>query len=264
MKHNTPSSYVNDLSRRVRSLETMEIPIAGSSAGTALAAYQMLPQLRLFVPFSSTDESGNAYDLSGQGRTLANTGSATFGVVNSSAYAAVDGATQYFNRGDEAGLDITGALTIGGWFYASALVAASAYTLIAKSGAAGARGYTIYIGNGASSVLNGQISSDGTATTTVTSAYDVAATEWRYIAMRYTPSTELALFDTPSGVLTKTVNTTAIPAAMVNNANQLTIGARSDTSFKFNGRFALCYLCAAALSDATIEALYQQTLGLFA
>lgn len=233
------------------------------AVANAISTYLTLPQLRGFWPYSSVNEAGNAYDLSGQGRILTNTGPAPFGVAGLAPYASLDGATQYFSRADEAGLDVTGALTIGGWVYASALVAASFYTIAAKSAGAGVRGYTIYIGNGANSVLNGQVSVDGTATTMVTTSYDVTAANWRFIAMRYTPSTELALFDTPGNVLTKTTNVVAIPAASVNNNQALTFGARSDAATKFNGRLALCWLCAGAVSDLAITNLYQQTKALF-
>jgi hypothetical protein len=90
--------------------------------GNAISYYLGLPGLRAFWPMSSVNETGNVYDLSGQGRTLTNNNAATFGVYGLQSYATFNGVNQYLSRADEAGLDITGELTMGCWirFHANA------------------------------------------------------------------------------------------------------------------------------------------------
>jgi len=83
--------------------------------GNAISLYLGVEQLRAYYPFSSVDENGDVYDLSGQARTIANVNAPTFGVYSLQPYATVNGVNQAFRRGDEAGLDITAKLTIGMW-----------------------------------------------------------------------------------------------------------------------------------------------------
>ncbi len=82
-------------------------------AGAALG----LPQLRAYWPFTSVNEGGNVYDLSGQARILTNNATATFSTSDLRAYGVTNGTSQYFSRATEAGLEFTGAMTVLGWWY---------------------------------------------------------------------------------------------------------------------------------------------------
>lgn len=221
-----------------------------------IARFLGLPGLRGFWPMSSVDNAGAVYDLSGQGRTLTNTGTATFAATTPGLpYGVFNGSTQYLSRADEAGLDITGALTFGGWFYSADL--SSTRGLIGKWGTAGASGgYLLYQSSGGVAA----IIEDGSGNTYQRGGETVLVNTWYFIAGRYTPSTELALWVNN----TKTTNTTSIPASLRNNAIDFRIGVYGSPAANFlNGRAALGFLCAAALADAQITDLYNSTRGLF-
>lgn len=88
-----------------------EIP---NRLGMYLSEFLTLPGLRGFWPMSSMNENGGAMDLSAQGRTLAATGTPGYAVYNNQllAYSDYDGATQFHSRASEAGLNLTGELTL--------------------------------------------------------------------------------------------------------------------------------------------------------
>ena len=226
-----------------------------------IARFLGLPGLRGFWPMSSVDNAGAVYDLSGQGRTLTNTGPATFGATTPGLpYGIFNGTTQYLSRADEAGLDITGALTMGGWFYATAFTPATIHIGMGKySTAAGNFSYRLTFQT-ATSTTAAQISGDGTDEIAVTSSLAAVINSWHFLTLRYTPSTELAIWVND----TKTVNTTSIPAALFNGNAAFQINGRAGgTNNLFAGRAALGFLCAAALADAQITDLYNSTRGLF-
>src|SRR3990172_4789567 len=99
------------LDRRIRNIETMG---NGVFLGNVLASYMALPGLVGFWPMSSIQRStGNAYDLSGQGRTLTYNGNPAYTYYNGLVpYIDLDGTGDYLSRSDETDLDITGAETI--------------------------------------------------------------------------------------------------------------------------------------------------------
>lgn len=227
-----------------------------------IARFMGLPGLRGFWPFSSVNESGNVYDLSGQDRILTNTGTATFGVTTPGLpYGVFNGSTQYLSRADEAGLDITGALTMGLWVYPTTVTPGTAYVAMGKrSATAGNYSYRLTL-NTTGNIFSGSVSSDGTVETLVNAASGPSVNNWYFLALRLTPSTELALWANGA----KTVNTTSIPATIYNGTSAFQIcGAGGGTNNLFAGRAALGFLCAAALADAQITDLYNSTCGLFA
>jgi hypothetical protein len=222
-----------------------------------VSTISMMPQLRGFWPMSSVNESGQVMDLSGQGRTLSNTGTTPFAVSGLAPYASFDGATQYLSRADEAGLDITGALTLGGWFQFGAFAAEQ--DCISKWAAAGnQRSYMLIMqATGKAKIA---ITTDGSTIKDIEQASaDTATNTWRFLVGRFTPSTEIAIWSND----VKAVNAAAIPATIYNSSTAFAIGARSDGTLKVNGKSALCFLCAAALSDTIINNLYQQSRSLF-
>lgn len=231
----------------------------------AISAGLMLPALRAFWPMSSADESGNALDLSGQGRTLSYNGNPAYSAVGLAPFLNLDGAGDYLSRADEAGLDITGTettvgaalrgLTILGWFEADAFGAAAG--LMGKWAAAGNRSYLLY--KLAADTPRFSVSGDGTAEVAVTAASAMTAA-WYCIAGRFTPSTELALF--VNGV--KTTNLAGVPASIYSGNASFTIGGYDSPVANFlDGRPSLCALCAAALPDCFVNAFYEQTRALY-
>jgi hypothetical protein len=216
--------------------------------GNAISYYLGLPQLRGFWPMSSVNENGNPYDLSGQGRTLTNNNAATFGVYGLQSYTTLNGANQYHSRVDEAGLDITGTLTMGAWIRP---IANAAGTILAKYDVAtNNRSYRITRLIGGAIVTN--ISTDGINIVTATSTEITALNSWAFIAMRFIPSTSLTVF-----VNSKSISlAVGIPATIFNSNAIFCAGVNSNLTTYFGGDIVFPFLCAAACSDAQINALY--------
>jgi hypothetical protein len=176
-------------------------------------------------------------------------------------YMDCNGTTQYLNRADEAGLDITGNLTVGGWVWRDTDGAFERF--INKANNTGnQRAYRIFR-NAAAGVAGAwgfEISSNGTATTFALATSNTPTSAWEFVVARYTVSTEMALFINN----TKYTNTTSIPAAIFNSSAEFRIGADSAGSAFLDGRVALCFLTGSPLSDATIYTLYTRTWPIFA
>src|SRR5690606_17145480 len=111
--------------------------------------------------FSSTDNSGAVYDLSGQGRILTNANVGVGVLANGLPYGNFNGTTAQLTRADEAGLDITGALTFGGWFYLNDL---NTRAIMSKAAAAPNFGFQMAVITGTNK-LRAQVSGNGTAIT---------------------------------------------------------------------------------------------------
>jgi len=217
-----------------------------------MSTMEMLPELRGLWPFSSINENGNAIDMSGQGRTMTNVGAANRGVAGLVPYASLNGTTQYFSRASEAGLSIASWLTFGGWIAPSNNVAGG---LLSK-GAGASTGFWSY--RTATAVIVFGIGDGAASFAQVVSTNTAPAAAWNFFACRYTPSTELTVF--LNGV--KTTNAAGIYASIPANANALELG-RVFGGSPFAGSNSLYFLCAAALSDAVINNLYQQSRAAF-
>lgn len=248
------------IQEQLRTIET--------GVGDPASLFLSLPGLVGFWPMSGVDvSSGDAYDISGQGRRLTYNGNPTYNIYNNLiAYIDLDGTGDYLSRVDESDLDITGTeahnatairgLTMGGWFWSD--ITSTDQNLIGKWNATGnLRAYTLNLT--ADNSIAGHVSTNGTTQTTVSSTAAIAAGEWFWAAMRFTPSAELANWSND----TKTINTTSIPASIFNSSAELQIGARDAGTTLLNGRASLCFLCANALPDTLIDYLFQETRGCF-
>lgn len=229
---------------------------AGNFA-TAISGILALPQLRGFWPMSSVDESKNVYDLSGQGRTLSPQTNPSFGTEGLTPYLLLNG-SHYLDRADEAGLDITGALTLGGWFWRDG--GGANQGLITKAIVSGDQRSYSFLLDSDDRVLLG-ISTDGTsANQTFFTGSATPLGEWFFAAAKFIPSSEVALW--LNG--TKTNHTSSIPASIFNSTAQLMVGSVFTTSGNLlDGRVALPFICAAALTDRTITNIYEATRILF-
>lgn len=224
------------------------------SLGNVVSNHLMLPGLRGFWPFSSIDDAAAVHDLSGQGRNLTYAVGYSLGVLGLLPYAGFAGGG-YLLRADEAGLDITGSCTWGGWFYATGV--AGTQGLIGKWGAPGVSGaYLLYLSGATPTV----IIEDGAGAFTSHPGPAITATTWNFIAGRFTSASELAIF--VNGTWARLA--AGIPAALRNNAIDFRIGAYGNPAAnQLTGRAALCWLCAGAASDAVVNNLYQQARPLF-
>ncbi len=250
------------LDRRIRNIEALG---DGVFLGNVWASYMALPGLVGFWPMNSVQRStGNAWDMSGQTRTLTYTGNPAYAYFNGLvAYIDLDGTGDYLTRADETDMDIQGdefafssgasGLTIGGWFWIRDT--AGTPSLLGKHDNASAAGsaYLLYISSNAANFLvySGTTASDAASAT-------LSIETWYFIAGRYTPSSEVAVFVNN----TKSSDTASIPATINNVAAAFQIGARAGGN-PLNARAALCFLCANSLGDDLISSLFSSSRILF-
>ncbi len=240
---------------------------------TAISKFLLLPGLIGFWPMSSVQRStGNAYDLSGQGRTLTYNGNPTYNIYNGFVpYIDFDGVGDFLSRADETDLDVLGSetiyysgvrgLTLGGYFWLENL--AGSQGLISKwVGAGNQRSYDLLFSGSFFARVNSTGAAPG-GNFTATSLVTPVTNQWFFIVNRFIPSLSIDIFVTNpvTSILTKDTNTTSPVASIFNSTAALEIGRI--TPSLLTGRASLCFLCANALSDALIDALFQQTRRLF-
>lgn len=257
------------LEARIKNLETIPRTRTGKM-GPVFSNFLSLPGLRgLWLP-GNVDNTGNVFDVSGQGRTLTYTGNPTIKMYNFVVpYYVLDGTGDYFSRADEAGLDVLGSesymatayrgLTLGGWFrWSGVSVAAGDTGLVTKYNATGnQRSYALYT-NGTDSEARFIISTDGTATKEVDSTVVLAQDIWYFIVGRYDPSTEIMVSVNGSS----NTNTVSIPATLFNATAQFDIGAVGTSGIN-NCDWALAFLCASYVSNELITKLFNMSRSLF-
>jgi len=258
------------ISIRAEQDRRFEIPLSYGSYATDLAA---LPMARGVWPLAAVESSGNAFDCSGNVRTLTYNGNPLYGVHNSFVpYLDLDGTGDSLSRADEAGHDILGTetyvtaaqrgLMMYLWFWVDAVTANVG--LIGKFATAGnQRSYVLRI-NSASNTLDFIVSSNGTAETTVSSTVALTLGVWNFIAARYTPSTELALWHGSSTGYTKYTNTTAIPASVANSTTRFEIGGMNTGANLLDGRVSVGALYAALHADGVVDFAFETGRGVFA
>lgn len=242
--------------RRQEQTDTADSPYPVSTM--AFARFLALPALRAFWPFSSVTEAAVVVDMSGQARNLTASGAMAFAVMTQGGAYATLGGSSYFYRADEAGLDITTAMTWGGWYYMTNTSATRAY--MTKYTAAGnqiAYGilYSSVTGN-----IEARVSGDGAAFTTAASTVtpgDYDAT-WIFVVGRYDPSASLSIFVNDTVV----TNTTSIPAALYSGSAQLLLGG-INAGVAYLGRLSASFICSYPLSNAMITNLYQNTRAMY-
>lgn len=232
------------------------------SLAKAVSTYLSLLQLRGLWPMSSGE--ANIYDVSGNSRTLTRNGTVLYGITGLAPYANFNGTTAYLSRADESGLDISGTethvvgayqgLTMGAWVNLSTLTGNQ--NIIGKRAGAGQFSYFFRSLVG---VADFQVSVDGTALVGISHSTTISVSTWTFLVCRFDPSTELAIWINDD----KEVNTTSIPASIFNSTAPFQISGYNGTNELLNGSVSLPFLCAAALSDAVIVNLFQQTRGLF-
>lgn len=228
--------------------------------GEVYAEFTSLPGLVGFWPMSSVQRStGNAYDLSGQGRTLTYNGNPTYNIHNSLIpYIDLDGTGDFLSRADETDLDILGneaiyaaavrGLATGGWFWLDSTVGNREF-VTKHDGTVAGSAFALDQNGGASkfSVYSGAVVFNSPTQVIATGA-------WYFLAGVYVPSTSLSLFQ--NGIRSQLA--AGVPAAINNSAAGLNIGATSGVNL-LDGRAALCFLCANALSDLRIQRLFNVT-----
>lgn len=248
----TTHENVYELARQDKEIERFKCWDVGPTAGDAVSYHLSLPMLRAFWPMSSVDAGNGAIDVSGQARHLTNGGAAGYSrTALDMPYATfTGGSTSYLTRADEAGLDVTGQLTLGGWFYFNAVTGVN---FCGKTGASGSYAYGLQTSGSAAAMY---VSTNGTTVVSAVSSLGVIqANRWHFIVGRYVPSTELAVYYDA----VKTSNITSIPASINNSTAAFQIGGASALSQFMNGNAGLVFLCATSLSDTQINVLLNTT-----
>lgn len=242
-----------------------------------ISPFLAIPGLVGFWPMSSVQRStGNAYDISGQGRTMTNAllGSVYFGNdVLIPYYEITAGTGRYFYRPDETDLDILGTettyaaaargLTMGAWVYINDFDNTLG-SILCKSDGASNCSYDLDFFSSVANQGNVNFRVYGTGAVASPIEIDSSVTlnelQWYFIVGRYDPSTEVAIF--VNG--TKSVNTTSVPASIFNSNARLEIGrTQMNDNFIFEGRMSLVFLSANYITDAAISNLFEQTRYIF-
>jgi hypothetical protein len=161
-------------------------------------------------------------------------------------------------RTTEEGLEITDALTLGGWFWFDTQSTGNLTGLMGKWMEAGnQRAYVLRKLD--SDKLSFDISIDGSVETTINDGgANYAISHWFFIVGRFTPSTELALFVNGTWYS----EDTSIPASIHNSTNDFYVGRYNGTNY-LDGRMCHMFLSAYAIPDVFIEANYAHTKALF-
>jgi hypothetical protein len=233
------------------------------SLAKATSTHMGLAALRAFWPMSSVDytAANQGRDIAGSGYHLTNSNISIFGYDNIVPYVEFNGTNQWLYKLDGGAAnwaDIIGTeayvgqpgLTFGGWFYFDAIDAAAEYVMAKEQNGAGGS-YVLYRTAGAAT-MNFHV--NFAVGNSVTSSNSVTQGQWNHIVGRFVPSTTDDIY--VNG--TKTSAAHAV-AAIADTAYALTVGADSAGNVPLDGKASLCFLCAAALSDALIWNLYEQT-----
>jgi hypothetical protein len=170
----------------------------------------------------------------------------------------VRASSNYLSRADEAGLSITGNLTVGGWFYFDAESTGQETGLINKWYETGnERSYVLY--KNSSDELVFSISTDGSAVVSINDGgFNYAESQWFYVVGRFTVSTELALF--VNGMWYKT--TIGIPASIFDCSEAFEIG-RYNRSNYLDGKVSQAFICAYSVPDTFICAMFSHAKALY-
>lgn len=230
--------------------------------GALMAAYQALPGMRGFWPLSSLDAGNNPSDISGQERHLTNNGTATPGTHNDLIPTiSLNGTSQYLSRPSEAGLTITGAFTALAWvkFNALGVAGVSHRPVMGKSPNGTNHSWWFAVDANSAGAMVWNISNTGSVLISLgTPSGVIEIGNWYFLAMRYTPSSELKGWVMEA----EYILTTGVPASLFNNSGAFEIGRVLGTHYT-NGVMALPWLGAQAVPDRAIERIIESGRGLF-
>jgi hypothetical protein len=170
-----------------------------------------------------------------------------------------DGTDDSVDIGNPTRLQFTGAMTLCCWGRADDLTTLSS-RFMAKQAASGSRSWSLHFETGAGSpYYSFQISSDGTAISTIDggTADGPVVGQWTHLAATYAPSTALTLYKNGRQI---GLNTTSIPAAQWSD-ELFYLGRRgAGTPLWLTGALDDCRVYNVALSAAEVSAVYDLSL----
>ena len=229
----------------------------------AVALYQALPCLRAFYPMSAGYTG--ARDLGGGGHHLTAAGVPLFGYDGLVPYAEFDGTDDTFYYANNINFSILGTetsvvstqrgLTLGAWIRPDAVN--NSRGVICKLAAAGnQRSYVLYINTKAYLY----ISADGATQYNAESVANVNTTGWQLMIGRFVPNTTMDIY--LDGVK-RSISASGI-TTLKDSTAEFNIGSyENHTNGRFDGKISNAFVCACALSDSIIEAIWQQTRAMY-
>ncbi len=235
--------------------------------GNVVSIFQMASGLRGLWTMASRDQTGAAYDTSGQGRTLTRGGATRYsysGLIPRAAF--TPGTLDYLFRADEPGLDILGSeafeahpgLTVGGWYYPAATTNlagyAAKYTNVAATSAFALHQSTAVANAARFAIYNG-----GVVYPALSAANAASLNAWHFIWGRFVPSTQVDVGVDGAYVS----NVAGIPATITNSPAAFEIGRLAGALVYFSGSASLCFLYGSALSDTMLFMLRELSAPLF-
>lgn len=228
----------------------------------AYPATASLPQSGSIVSRWLLDEvSGNRADSVGT-NTLTDNNTVASGTGYANATSGVDfvtaadfekGNSEYLNRADNAGLSITGSLSMSFWWNPET-VAATSYALMGKWRAdSNARSYLLNYGS--TSKFEFILSSNGTATKELDSVTTPTISTWVWVTVVYTAGSRMEIF--LNGV-SDASTTTTVPASIADTTHDFALGAFFDSAWTefADGKMQDAILWNVALTGAEVLSLY--------
>lgn len=232
--------------------------IADTLSQAQADTFTQLPGLRGYWPMSVVNSSGAAVDHSNASINLLRQGSPLFS-YDDNAYIQLGVGTDYLKT-SLSDLDITGTeawiasgirgLTVGGWFKIDSTPGTTS-GLISKDAPSPERGFAIHWST--TDFPTFSVSGDGLTVLNIGGTIRSLNT-WYFIAGRFTPGAEIALFVNSS----KITNTTSIPASVNVSTQDFEIGRfYNDNTRVIEARARDIFICASALPDDLIRQIGQ-------
>ena len=230
-----------------------------------VSLFSGLPALRGLWTANHFATNGDWEDWTKYDLMLTANGAPSFTYDGLTSYWSLDGAADYFSRANEAALDITGTeahlaagargLTLGGWYESVDDTPAAVESYMTKMAPAGNFSYTL--AHTVAGAVDFAISDDGTNFDSVVST---ATTSGRsFVCGRFDPSTEVAVWVNN----VKAVVVAGVGASIFSGNGPFQISGWGGANNLFTGAVFIAFLCAAALPDDMIGALFQQSRALY-
>lgn len=233
--------------------------IADTLAAAQADVFIELPGLAGYYPMGVRNGVGHAVEHSGTGTNLLQTGTCPTG-YDGNAFVQLGNGTNFLGAvtvygiiGTEAWIDASlRGLTIGGWF----MLDTSPTTqtgLVSKDVASPNRGYVLGLTSSNLAFFN--VSGDGLTSLSITGTA-LTVSQWHFVAGRFSPSVELAVFVDSI----KSVNTTSIPSSCFVSSQQFEVGRYFAQDARITHAKARdVFICASALSDDLLEQIRDAT-----
>lgn len=185
-----------------------------------------------------------------RGHDVIHNGTVDQGSYGMAPYIAYNGSSNYSTRSAGALKGLSG-FTVGGWFQMT-----SGDFLVGVWQTAANQVWRLYVNVSAPTFY---VSSTGANSFSVAAA-SITAGAWYFVAARYTPSTELAIWLND----TKTTNTTSIPASLYDSASaNFSVGSDHGGSNLLTGKVSMLWMSHEPLADNLLTLLFQMSRHLY-